>query len=251
MNKYHLDPLYEKIVALQNIYIDRATGGDPSEVIFLQLRQELITQKNITKYLPQFVRTHHSIDSFWQFIKHKYDNYAERRQYIYSSFSEVLSFLEEGENRPIDGITFDNLAQNINEEGLHELWQKALDRRVGDPDGAITASRSLLETVCKYILDDLQIGYNEARDDLNKLYRKTASTLNLSPDQHSEEVFKQILGGCSSVVNGLSSMRNKFGDAHGQSVKSIKPAPRHAELAVNLSGAVSVFLLSTYKNRKE
>ena len=82
MNKYHLDPLYEKTVALQNIYIDRATGGDPSEVIFLQLRQELITQKNITKYLPQFVRTHHSIDSFWQFIKHKYDNYAERRQFI-------------------------------------------------------------------------------------------------------------------------------------------------------------------------
>ncbi len=49
MNQYHLDSLYEKTVALQNIFIDRATGGDPSEVIFRQLRQELITYKNRKK----------------------------------------------------------------------------------------------------------------------------------------------------------------------------------------------------------
>ena len=134
---------------------------------------------------------------------------------------------------------------------MHDLWQKALDRRIDDPEGAITASRSLLETVCKYILDESEAEYNEARDDLNKLYRKTASELNLSPDQHIEKVFKQILGGCASVVNGMSSMRNKLGDAHGKKIKSITPAPRHAELAVNLSGAVSVFLLSTFQNRKK
>jgi hypothetical protein len=69
-----------------------------------------------------------------------------------------------------------------------------------------------LETVCKHILDETGTPY--ANDgDLPKMYRQTAKVLNLSPDQHTEEQFKQILGGGMSVVNGLSSLRNSLSDA--------------------------------------
>ncbi len=40
---------------------------------------------------------------------------------------------------------------------ITETWRKALDRRHDDPDGAITAARSLLESVCKRILDELSV----------------------------------------------------------------------------------------------
>jgi len=42
-------------------------------------------------------------------------------------------------------------------------------------------------------------------------------------------------------------LRNSVGDAHGQGVINIKPKPRHAELAVNLAGSMSHFLLSSYE----
>jgi hypothetical protein len=69
--------------------------------------------------------------------------------------------------------------------------------------------------------------------------------LNLAPQQHTEEIFKQILGGCQTVVNGLGSLRNKTGDAHGKGQRYVKPSERHAKLAVNLAGTVSVFLIET------
>ncbi len=59
-------------------------------------------------------------------------------------------------------------------------------RRTADPEGAITVARTLLEAVCKHILDGLGIAY-APRDDLPKLYGAVARGLRLAPDQHREE----------------------------------------------------------------
>jgi hypothetical protein len=93
----------------------------------------------------------------------------------------------------------------------------------------------------------LFIEFNETNIELSELYKMTAKELNLSPDQHNEPIFKQILGGCSGIVNGLGTLRNKYGDAHGSSPITVKPKPRHAELAVNLAGTMALFLISTYE----
>lgn len=74
--------------------------------------------------------------------------------------------------------------------------------------------------------------------------------MNLSASQHNEEVFKQILGGCSAIVSGLGTLRNRLGDAHGQGKMPVKPSARHAELAVNLSGSMALFLISTWRNKQ-
>jgi hypothetical protein len=64
-------------------------------------------------------------------------------------------------------------------------------------------------------------------------------------------VFKQILGSCQSVVESLGALRNKLGDAHSPGPKRARPQPRHAELAVNLSGAMATFLVATWDARKK
>jgi Abortive infection C-terminus len=46
------------------------------------------------------------------------------------------------------------------------------------------------------------------------LYRKLANGLKLAPDDHSEQVFKQILGSCQQVVEQLGALRYKLADAH-------------------------------------
>jgi hypothetical protein len=84
---------------------------------------------------------------------------------------------------------------------------------------------------------------------LNGLYREVAKTLNLIPENHKDLIYKQILGGCSSIVNGLGTLRNEMGDAHGKGIKAVKPKPRHAELAVNLSGAMASFLIQTHTEK--
>ena len=133
---------------------------------------------------------------------------------------------------------------------IGDRWQKALDSRTSDPERAITLARTLLEDVCKWILHQADESWDE-KDDLPALYKKLSKALKLAPDDYTEQIFKQILSGCQSVVSALGSIRNKLGDAHSIGPKRVKPATRHAELAVNLSGAMARFLVSTWKARQD
>ncbi|OCL90239.1 abortive infection family protein [Arcobacter porcinus] len=144
--------------------------------------------------------------------------------------------------------TIEIFKKNIifSEDFIHEQWEKALDRKVKDPEGAITISRTLIESILKYILKEQKISFSESSD-LSELYKEVAKLLNLAPEQHQEKIFKQILGGSSAIVNGLGQMRNKLGDSHGTNGLNIKPKERHSELAVNLAGTMAIFLFKTYK----
>ncbi|MDR6790064.1 hypothetical protein J2Y58_003444 [Sphingomonas sp. BE138] len=139
-------------------------------------------------------------------------------------------------------------------EQVHARWEAALDRRATDPAGAITLARTLLEDVFRWLLDDLAPTLEAPatdQDDLPQLYRKLSKALNLAPDGHSEPVFKQILGNCQSIVESLGALRNRLGDAHSSGPRKAKPAPRHAELAVNLAGSMATFLVATWEARKD
>jgi hypothetical protein len=103
-----------------------------------------------------------------------------------------------------------------------------------------------LESVCKHLLDEMAVVYDD-KADLPKLYGLTAASLNLAPSQHTEQVFKQILGGCHSVVEGLGALRNRLSDAHRRGKAGVRPQPRHAQLAVNLAGSMATFLVETAK----
>ena len=132
---------------------------------------------------------------------------------------------------------------------VHARWTIAMERRTSEPAGAITLARTLLEDVCKWILDQAGETWQET-DDLPVLYRKLAKVLKLAPDAHTEQVFKQILGSCQSVVESLGALRNKLSDAHSSGPKRARPQARHAELAVNLAGAMATFLVATWEARQ-
>ena len=148
-----------------------------------------------------------------------------------------------------EAITASLVAFNPTDIGAR--WQAAQDRRLTDPSGAITLSRTLLEDVCKWILHEAGDTSNTDKDDLPVLYKKLAKAMNLAPDDHTESIFKQILGGCSAIVEGLGALRNKLSDAHSPGPKRARPMPRHAELAVGLSGAMAQYLVATWNARQE
>lgn len=241
----HLESEYDLAEYLQNMLVAQATNGLADNNHYQEIRSLFLENNTLKELLPRWVKTNRNLSQFWEFIKHKFSTYAERRQFIWVEFNPLLEYLENSQNIPAQKTISQRLLQ-FDVDTVHFAWQKALERKVSDPEGAITISRTILETVCKHILDELEVEYDANKVELHQLYKLTADQLNLSPEQHSEKVFKQILGGCSAVVNGLGTLRNRYGDAHGKGKKPIKPAPRHAELAVNLAGTMAMFLVETY-----
>ncbi|WP_119396553.1 abortive infection family protein [Salinibius halmophilus] len=240
---------FERAEYLQSMLLSHSTGGVASNDDYQVVRQELISNPNYSELVPRWLKTTRNLDQFWQFIKNKFSTYAERRQFLYDELNPLLEFLETKQTLPA-AKSIDEILSKFDSDGIHFAWQKALERKTQDPAGAITISRSILESVCKNILHGLNVDFNETNIELSELYKLTANELNLSPDQHTEKVFKQILGGCSGIVNGLGTLRNKHGDAHGAGPSSYKAKPRHAELAVNLAGTMAIFLIQTYEATK-
>lgn len=246
----NLENDFERAEYLQTLLIATATGGSGDSRDYQLLRQYFLDKPDTKPLIPSWVRTNRDLAQFWQFIKYKFPSYAERRTFIWLEFASLLEFLETSAKVPTDQAVAEVLSR-FDLDSVHLVWAKALERRKSDPEGAITAARTLLETICKHILDEKGVKYDNKRIDLPQLYHIVSTELNLSPSQYTEDVFKQILGGCSSIVNGLGTLRNRLGDAHGQGKIPVHPASRHAELAVNLAGSVALFLVETWETRNE
>lgn len=118
-----------------------------------------------------------------------------------------------------------------------------------DYDGAITNARTLVESVCLFILEESKIPY-ESDGNLIKLYKEVYKLLKMDPALYQEDCFKQILSGIISIINGLSNLRNVMSDAHGRpKTRYYKASDRHAILAVNLAKVISEFLYATWKSK--
>lgn len=156
------------------------------------------------------------------------------------SLERIRSWLGQGKS-PVSKLT----AAPVTWAGVNDAWKKAADRVTTDAAGAITSARTLLETVCFHILEARGVSV-EASGDLQRLYRLTSRSLSVSPDQQSEDLFRQVMGGCATIANGLASMRNKFSDAHGRGSTGIDAGVRHARLAVNSACTLALFLLESH-----
>jgi Abortive infection C-terminus len=208
----------------------------------------IVTHPRTKALAPAFLKTNRDLHQFWQFIKKQSASYQGRREYLWSQFAPLLDELECKTSTPADPVVSEVLSK-FDVVSVHKAWEKAMTRRREDPEGALTSARTLLETVCKHILDQAGGAYSDDFE-LPKLYKLLATELRLAPSQHSEAVFKQILGGCTAVVEGLGALRNKLSDSHGKGVRPVRPDGRHAELAVNLAGSMATFLIETWEHVK-
>lgn len=140
-----------------------------------------------------------------------------------------------------------------------EIYQINIDENIrkcesklaeGDYTGAITNSRSLIESVLIGIEKELDAVAPEYDGDLVRLYRRVQKMLSLETDRKDiSDPLKQILSGLTSVINGLAAMRNKMSDAHAT---SYRPSRHHAKLAVNAATTMADFLFETksYQQRR-
>ncbi|PFW89211.1 abortive phage resistance protein [Bacillus toyonensis] len=181
--------------------ISHAIGQQANEG---EYRQKLIKIPQIKSHLPRFIKTCRTLGEFLDHIKEVSGTYQGRRDYLRDEFNDVLTMLEErvSSASPIDGEFSATISGNIDYDYVHTVWQKAFDRRTSDPEGAITIARTLLEATCKHIMYETNVEYND-KAELPQLYKGVQGVLNLAPNEHTEQIFKEILSECVSVVKGL------------------------------------------------
>jgi hypothetical protein len=127
--------------------------------------------------------------------------------------------------------------QGFDAAAVHALWQKALERRHADPEGAIAGARSLLDAVCRHVLAESGIT-SSAPLDLPAAMKMTAEQLDVAPSHPVQAAFKRLLADAASAVDGLGS-------------RTTRPSARHAQLAVNVAGAAALFIVESWELRVE
>ena len=120
----------------------------------------------------------------------------------------------------------------------------------GDFGGAITNARSLLEAVLLEIEGELSQAPKVSYDgDLPSLWKRVLVLFNLDVSRKDvADGLRQTLGGLTSTVVGIATLRNKISDTHGTNYMASK---RHAKLAVNASKTVADFIIETYLEGQE
>ncbi|WP_368186411.1 abortive infection family protein [Aestuariibius sp. HNIBRBA575] len=244
------DDLLECALLLKNNIIGLTTEGG-SEAEYKSVRLKLIEDTASKKLLPTFVRSSQdaaSVRSALSTVASGPGSWAKRRSHVQEAFIPLLTFLEEGGGAADPTIT-DGL-NAYDAPAVQAAWAKALERRTNDPEGAVTAASTLLEEVCKHIIEDCGETWG-TNWDVPKLYGEASSLLQLAPSQHQEQVIKKILGNCNQVVQNIGVWRNKGGDAHAGGRTRVPFKPSHSALAVNLAGAMALFLVQTLQSKNE
>jgi hypothetical protein len=122
-----------------------------------------------------------------------------------------------------------------------------------DPAAAIASAKELVESVCKFVLNDYGVAYAKTAS-LPDLYKSVATELRLLreavPDSAKGSAAAQrVLQNLMTAVQGLAELRNELGLGHGRTAPSPALA-RHARLAAKAARTVVEFLLETWHERK-
>lgn len=132
---------------------------------------------------------------------------------------------------------------------IHDDAEKLYKRFSKSQSGEVlTASRTLIETTCKTLLDHLAIEYGK-KEHLPRLAGRLNRALDLHPASTTAETLKQILSGVINIVQGVAAIRNEHGDAHGRGVDMKKLPFYHAELIAYLACSLTRYYIEAYENK--
>jgi hypothetical protein len=239
-----------RAACLQELLIAHATGGPANNGDYVELRRGFLEDAGAGRFLPQFVRSCPDLASFWGWIKVAEPTYAARRELIWRAFVPLLDHLESADRPPSPEPS--PLAGPISLEtaAVRAAWERALARSQSDPEGAILAAHTLIEGMCRRVLYDAGASYGR-KDELPKLYGRAAKALKIGPSHRARKAMRPVFEGCTDVVLGLLTLPAGDRDSPRRGGKKpIRAAPRHAQLAVNLAGALALFLAETWEARR-
>ena len=131
---------------------------------------------------------------------------------------------------------------------------RALASAEADPEDAVTAACSVLESVCRSVLVALGMDL-PAKKDIQHLFKAVQVPLGLDPGRNDlpNDVVgdvRMVLQGLSSMIQGIGALRTHAGDAHGRERGFRRLDARIARLAIHSASSAAVFVLETWQKKK-
>ena len=163
-----------------------------------------------------------------------------------------MRLIEAGKNVPVlaelaglsEVIDFDTVSRDLD---------RALASSQTDPEDAVTAACSTVESVCRSIL--IELGQPlPAKKDVQGLYNAVKQPLGLSPDRSDIDPLiandvRQILSGLATVIGGVGALRTHGGDAHGREKGYARIDARIARLSIHAASTAALFLIETWQRK--
>lgn len=141
-------------------------------------------------------------------------------------------------------IDFDTVSRDLD---------RALASSQTDPEDAVTAACSTVESVCRSILVELGQPL-PGKKDVQSLYNAVKQPLGLSPDRSDIDPqiatdVRQILSGLTTVIAGVGALRTHGGDAHGREKGYARIDARIARLSIHAASTAALFLIETWQRK--
>jgi hypothetical protein len=130
---------------------------------------------------------------------------------------------------------------------------RALASAETDPEDAVTAACSIIESVCRSVLDELNLPL-PVQLDVQGLYKAIREPLGLAPGKEdvAPEIatdVRSILGGLNAAIQGIGALRTHAGDAHGRGRGFRRLDSRIAHLAIHAASGISLFIIETWQKK--
>ncbi|MFY9100650.1 protein kinase [Aliarcobacter cryaerophilus] len=199
MSIEYLKTDYEKVEYFVNLLKSKASGKDVSEIEYIELRKELLSNDVLEKILPTFVKTNGEINSFWRFIKGKFSTYDERSNFLSKEFKPILKMLENGQTVLLTMQKYPHTKESIKQE-LKEYFDKhntlaniygkfeLVDKNIGN--GGTSEVKGFefegKQYAIKFVLEDISQKESKA------FKRFKQAHLNLVGIQHSGAILPQL-----------------------------------------------------------
>lgn len=144
----------------------------------------------------------------------------------------------------VETISFDTVRRDLD---------RALASIETDPEDAITAACSTVESVCRSIL--IEVGEPlPVKKDVQGLFNAVKRPLGLSADRSDlgppiADDVRTILGGLATVIQGIGALRTHAGDAHGRERGYARVDARIGRLSIHSASTVALFLIETWQRK--
>lgn len=168
----------------------------------------------------------------------------KEREYNLQKCKDIASSLSEHGYINVDSP----ITSSIDFKYISQMVKRAKkDISNKDYDSALTKSRTLLEEVFCYVIEEHKQEI-VSRGNVSKLYAQVKTILNMHINKSADKRINDLLSGLNKVVESIGSMRSDAGDAHGRKKYSIEE--HHARLYVNSAMTFAEFVLSVHLNKQ-
>ena len=249
---------YYRHARLESLFKEQGAPGEPPEGNCVNKCINWLKRRNSDSSLDSFRVLGGVLEEFMEveisqqdFNRSQWEDGRDRVQRILARYG--LSYRDGGlivgsaTGTPTRSLL--DMLRSTDFEGVDYEFDRALSSIDDDPEDALTAACSVVESLCKIFIEDEALEL-PSKQTIGNLWKVVAGNLGFNPSRLEDDDLKRILSGLASIVDGLGALRTHAGSAHGRGRTRYKLSPRHARLAVHSAHTLVIFVMESWDEKK-